>query len=284
MIKKELIQSLRSLFNADYNDSMPLLYNQEKIGYISKNKIHILEELKLKIFDININAVILKNESYNNISNEVGRLATHLYDLSSYRFGYRDRKPIYDSEFNVLGEIDRNIISFLGLPKFSIHVLGYTESGIWLSQRSNQKVKDPLYFDCLATGGVEIGNTYLECISMELFEECNIIHNPKENDYISILTTCFIRNEDFIDSRIIIYPLNMNEYKPINNNNEVNKFTLVPYPEILEFFSKNRIRQNSILIILYYLYITKKNKLSNPMLLDLFKKNFNKPNSVYIPR
>ena len=193
-----------------------------------------------------------KNSKFANIKIENNEICP-VFNFNSLkpRLDFCNEKPFgIDNIF----EIDRKLLSILGLPQYGIHGNAWSLKKnrviFHFAKRSKNLDDFPGYYDNLFAGGQPVGISILDNLKKEAFEEAGIRKILKKNLVKGSTINYFHEYQDKIHSGIIF-----NYHLKIENNNfknidgEVESFISEDAFEIYKLLESNTLKPNCIIPI-----------------------------------
>ena len=155
---------------------------------------------------------------------------------------------------NNIFEIDRKLLSILGLPQYGIHGNAWSlkkNRVIFHFAKRSKKLDDfPGYFDNLFAGGQPVGISIIDNLKKEAFEEAGIQKIIKKNLVKGSTVNYFHEYQDKIHSGIIFnYHLKIENNNFSNMDGEVDSFISEDALEIHKLLESNTLKPNCIIPI-----------------------------------
>ena len=155
---------------------------------------------------------------------------------------------------NNIFEVDRKLLSILGLPQYGIHGNAWSlkkNRVIFHFAKRSQKLDDfPGYYDNLFAGGQPVGISILDNLKKEAFEEAGIRKILKKNLVKGATVNYFHEHQDKIHSGIIFnYHLKIENKNFSNMDGEVDSFISEDAFEIYKLLESNTLKPNCIIPI-----------------------------------
>ena len=162
-----------------------------------------------------------------------------------------DNKPF---GINNIFEIDRKLLSILGLPQYGIHGNAWSlkkNRVIFHFAKRSQKLDDfPGFYDNLFAGGQPLGISILDNLKKEAFEEAGIRKILKKDLVRGATVNYFHEYQDKIHSGIIFnYHLEIRDNDFKNIDGEVESFISEDAFEIYRLLESNTLKPNCIIPI-----------------------------------
>jgi 8-oxo-dGTP pyrophosphatase MutT (NUDIX family) len=86
-----------------------------------------------------------------------------------------ERLAVADDDGTVVGAIERTAVRPLGIATYAVHLVGHTVDGeVWVQQRALDKATDPGRWDTLVGGLVSAGESVLQTLERETWEEAGL--------------------------------------------------------------------------------------------------------------
>lgn len=153
------------------------------------------------------------------------------------------RNECYDvkSTTESLLKMERSATCLFGVRNYGVEINGYVRHPtkglcIWLQQRSDTKQTWPGKWDNMVSGGLSVGYGIYETAVKEAAEEASIPSNLIKNLVSAGCVSFFFESERGIfPNTEFVFDLELPEdFKPENNDGEVQNFQLLPVNECLE--------------------------------------------------
>ncbi len=175
-------------------------------------------------------------------------------------FNFNSLKPKLDfchkKPFGIknIFEIDRQLLSILGLPQYGIHGNAWSIKKnrviFHFAKRSSNLDDFPGYYDNLFAGGQPLGISILDNLKKEAYEEAGIKKIIKKNLTKGSTINYFHEYQDKIHSGIIFnYHLKIDNSNFCNMDGEVESFISVDALEIYKLLESNTLKPNCIIPI-----------------------------------
>jgi 8-oxo-dGTP pyrophosphatase MutT (NUDIX family) len=150
----------------------PLLLNASLIGSVASG---ILSELQPK-FSSEITLTLLERQWH--LSGPADRALTQLAQAlraAGLCPHWRDELlGVYEPQGQMIGSVERGATRILGIHTQAVHLVGYSEKGIWLQQRAMTKSDDPGKWDTLSGGMVSRNESFEQALERETLEEAGL--------------------------------------------------------------------------------------------------------------
>ena len=219
------------------HDFLPWFCGPQKLGYLSAARARLLaqhlEHSHLHTDRLDWNA---SHWSADTRSDALQRVLLTLRD-AGHLPGWRNETFncfAADSDHPLL-QAERAGFYFLGLRSDAVHVNGVTADGrMWIARRSASKAVDPGLLDNLCAGGLGAGETQMQAVVRELYEEAGIhLQSVHELRYAGNVNVGRVREGGWHEERLQVYNLLMAAgEQPANQDGEVQDFQLLEAPEI----------------------------------------------------
>jgi 8-oxo-dGTP pyrophosphatase MutT (NUDIX family) len=160
----------------------------------------------------------------------------------------------------ILAEIDRSALPWLGMRGHGVHVNGFTRNNdgirMWIAERAKDRRIDPGKLDNLIGGGLPIGLSIEENLAKEAKEEAGmdaeLALTAKPAGYLRYKKDMMngVRND-----ALFIFDLELPEdFVPRNTDGEVASFNLTPLEEVAEIIrTTDRFKFNCNLVIIDFM-------------------------------
>ena len=158
----------------------------------------------------------------------------------------------------VLARIERASSRFWGTLTFGAHATGYVADAngrpthLWIAQRAHNKATDPGRFDNLIGGGVAFGQTPLEALVREGWEEAGL--SPTQMQAARLGRVIRLEREipeGYQNERLHAFDLPLPRgVVPLNQDGEVADFELLPVHEALALAATARMTVDAALVTL----------------------------------
>ena len=158
----------------------------------------------------------------------------------------------------VLARIERASSRFWGTLTFGAHATGYVADAngrpthLWIAQRAHNKATDPGLFDNLIGGGVAFGQTPLEALVREGWEEAGL--SPTQMQAARVGRVIRLERdipEGYQNERLHAFDLPLpHGVVPLNQDGEVAGFDLLPVQDALALAATPRMTVDAALVTL----------------------------------
>ncbi|TAG27002.1 MAG: NUDIX domain-containing protein [Burkholderiales bacterium] len=150
----------------------PLLLNASLIGSVAPG---ILSELRPE-FSLGITLTSLDSQWHLSGPADLAlaQLARALQAAGHCPHWRDELLGVYASQGQMLGAIERGATRILGIHTQAVHLVGYSENGIWLQQRAMTKSDDPGKWDTLSGGMVSRNESFEQALERETLEEAGL--------------------------------------------------------------------------------------------------------------
>ena len=162
------------------------------------------------------------------------------------------------SNGTILARIERASSRFWGSLTFGAHATGYAADAngrpthLWVAQRAHNKATDPGLFDNLIGGGVAFGQTPLEALVREGWEEAGLLPKQMQAAHLGRVIR-LLRDipEGYQNERLYAFDLPLPQgVVPRNQDGEVAGFELLPVHEALALAATPRMTVDAALVTL----------------------------------
>ena len=234
---------------------MPINFKKKKLGWINKKYTSFLKAMSLNtnlIEGKQLFSKLKKNKEFANIIID-NREICPVFEFNSL-------KPkldfCHEKLFGIdnIFEIDRKLLSILGLPQYGIHGNAWSlkkNRVIFHFAKRSEKLDDfPGYYDNLFAGGQPIGISILENLKKEAFEEAGIREILRKNLVKGSTVNYFHEHQDKIHSGIIFnYHLKIDNINFNNIDGEVESFFSEDAFQIYKLLESKTLKPNCIIPI-----------------------------------
>ena len=197
-------------------------------------------------------------------------------------FNFNSLKPKLDfnhkKPFGIknIFEVDRKLLSILGLPQYGIHGNAWSLEKnriiFHFAKRSSNLDDFPGFYDNLCAGGQPLGISILDNLKKEAFEEAGIRQILKKNLTKGRTVNYFHEHQDKIHSGIIFnYHLKIANSNFCNMDGEVESFISKDAFEIYELLESNTLKPNCIIPIADFFLSNMNDLFSKKGILELKK-------------
>lgn len=224
----------------------PLMLDGKDLGRV--HKIIATELVQARLLCEKNNTLFLANES-SDCDGRSQQLKTILHYLIDKKFIPKERFELYGVASSFKDEpialADRALISSLGFVAYGVHCNGYVKKAdglhLWVGKRSSDRAVDPGKFDHMIAGGQPHGLTVLENLAKEAHEEANVpaglIQHARPVGSVSY--TRIMPNGVRRDALFTFDLKCPDDFKPHNQDGEVEGFYLMPAHEVLERITRS---------------------------------------------
>jgi 8-oxo-dGTP pyrophosphatase MutT (NUDIX family) len=219
------------------HDFLPWFCGPQKLGYLSAARARLLaqhlQHSHLHIDRLDWNA---SHWDMDTRSEALQRVLLTLRD-AGHLPGWRNETFSFfsaDSDRPLL-QAERAGFYFLGMRSDAVHVNGVTADGrMWIARRSASKAVDPGLLDNLCAGGLGAGETQMQAVVRELYEEAGIhLQSVHELRYAGNVNVGRVREGGWHEERLQVYNLLVAAgEQPANQDGEVQDFQLLEAAEI----------------------------------------------------
>ncbi|WVW81506.1 hypothetical protein I302_103500 [Kwoniella bestiolae CBS 10118] len=167
---------------------------------------------------------------------------------------------------NVIFNLERSACPLFGVATFGVRMTAYEGEGenmkIWVPTRSKTKSTWPGKLDNSVSGGISAGSTPFETLLKECDEEASLpgafieryVKNAGVTTYFYITDEGFLQPEVSYVYDLPLPPSDSAEYIKLKpNDDEVESFSLLTIPEVIEALHADRFKPNCGLILVDFL-------------------------------
>ena len=225
------------------------------MGWVNRKYKSFLKSMSLntdKIEGQDLFNKLRKKSEFANIKIENNEICP-VFNFNSLKpkVDFCDNKPF---GINNIFEIDRKLLSILGLPQYGIHGNAWSlkkNRVIFHFAKRSQKLDDfPGFYDNLFAGGQPLGISILDNLKKEAFEEAGIRKILKKDLVRGATVNYFHEYQDKIHSGIIFnYHLEIRDNDFKNIDGEVESFISEDAFEIYKLLESNTLKPNCIIPI-----------------------------------
>ena len=193
------------------HDFLPWFCGPQKLGYLSAARARLLaqhlEHSHLHTDRLDWNASHWNADTRSEALQRVLltlRAAGHLRGWRNETFSFFAA----DSDRPFL-QAERAGFYFLGMRSDAVHVNGVTADGrVWIARRSASKAVDPGLLDNLCAGGLGAGETQMQAVVRELYEEAGLhLQAAHSLRYAGSVTVGRVRDGGWHEERLQVYNL-----------------------------------------------------------------------------
>lgn len=206
--------------------------------------------------NIGRDGIYLQTDCWLSMGDALQHLAADWQKLGILK-GWRNEKfDVFDAENNKLFELERAAFRPFGLQSRAIHVNGLVWSEqqwqFWISRRSPQKVVAPNKLDNLVGGGVSCGESIIEALRRESYEEAGLppayFLNSQPNARLHSLRSVSrgLHNEILYIFDVVL----PEEVIPENQDGEVAGFYKMTIPQLIATMQTDALMADSQLVTL----------------------------------
>jgi 8-oxo-dGTP pyrophosphatase MutT (NUDIX family) len=176
--------------------------------------------------------------------------------------GWRDEiYPVFDASGRVLARIERAAARFWGTLTVGAHCNGYVvekphagrrPTHLWIARRALTKPTDPGKLDNLIGGGVPFGQSTLDTVRREGWEEAGLTQAALQGLQPGrAIRLCRDIPEGLQHERLQVYDLELPRgLTPLNQDGEVAEFRLLPVDEALALAATDAMTVDAALVTL----------------------------------
>lgn len=257
-----MIDLVRDLNNFDIQGFLPLLHNDNVIGYVNDQ---FKQLLNTRPFTITDEAVLYTNSSVDEDTTLIRKHFEILRDsadtpaeIRNELKGWRNEEyGVYSSDNTLLFRLERAAAGILGIPTYGIHLTAYTDNyKIWIPRRSYSKQTYPGMLDNTVAGGIAFGDSVIHTVIKECEEEANLPADIINNGIKStgVVTYFYQKNDIFAQPEIqYIFDLQVpDDVIPKPNDGEVESFKLMDVDEIKDALLSRQFKPNCALVMIEF--------------------------------
>ncbi|GMH20526.1 hypothetical protein Nepgr_022367 [Nepenthes gracilis] len=161
----------------------------------------------------------------------------------------------------VFFSLERAAAPYFGIKAYGVHMNGYVERDgqqfLWVGRRSRMKPTFPGMLDHLVAGGLPHGVSCGENLIKECEEEAGVPKSiSKEAKPVGAISYVDIDGHRFKRDVLFCYDLKLPEdFKPINQDGEVEDFKLIPVPHVANVIRMTQFfKPNCSIVIIDFLF------------------------------
>ncbi len=245
----------------------PLSFQGQKIGYVNKAHIAVLDQFP-RIFQFTF-ANLMGMFAQEFVEMNIAERSRVLVDVSN---ALRDAGLVNnwrDELFSIyldenrqaeIFQLERGVVPLLALQAHGVHLNGYTMIDdmphIWVAQRSASRVIAPLKYDQLVAGGLPAELSLKENLYKEAGEEAGIPQNIVEPaQYMGHIQ--YMTEDDFGIRNDVLHCFDVElpeQFEPNNQDGEVESFMRLPVHEVIALLQQQDLfKPNTALVMLNFL-------------------------------
>jgi 8-oxo-dGTP pyrophosphatase MutT (NUDIX family) len=227
-----------------WQDYIPLRLAGKDLGRVHRDIAGVLCDAKLLLEKDDI--LFITNEA-SNVEGRSQQLRDILHHLIQKNYIAKERFELYSVAPSFkdapIALADRALISALGFIAYGVHCNGYVKKDglhLWVGKRSSDRATDPGKFDHMIAGGQPHGLTVIENLAKEAHEEAGVPgHLIKTARAAGCITYTRALPMGIRRDALFIFDLKCpDDFKPHNQDGEVEDFRLMPAHEVLERITK----------------------------------------------
>ena len=244
-----------------WGDYLPLTLAGKDLGRVHRDVAATLCDAKLLVEKNN--NLFLTNEA-SSADGRSQQLRTILHHLVEKKFIAKERFELYGVATSFKDEpvalADRALISALGFVAYGVHCNGYVKKDglyLWVGKRSSDRATDPGKFDHMIAGGQPHGLTATENLAKEAHEEAGVPANIiKTARSVGCITYTRALPKGIRRDALFLFDLKCpDDFKPHNQDGEVEDFRLMPAQEVLERILKTEDFKFNVNLVLIDFFI-----------------------------
>ena len=246
---------------------IPLLLNNILVGHLKSKDANLLNKtFRFIELDGPCTACRILADNVQQASRRIA-VISHFFKQTGLVSAWRDELlPVVSvkdfGRTTVLANIERAMARPFALSTFAVHLNPYTADGrLWVAQRSFKKAINPGYWDNCAAGMVPIGETFINAMGRESWEEAGIPGGSLTFRFLSRHLISREVREGWMFEHTVMFDAEVQEdFNPLNVDGEVQKFELLTQEEVIRRVAAGSFTFESSLSVL--LSIANKNGLS----------------------
>lgn len=229
-----------------------LYLNNISLGYLTSFVKELIKKQESLLWIENSGDLRLCYHCWQELSKHLASFAQSLMSQSIYicqQFEYLD---VIDCYGQVYGQLPYATFRPLGLLSQTVRINVYqVRNGLvyhHIAQRSENKQVYPGFWDNLVAGKVQAGETSLQALKRESWEEAGLIIDEKNIDFLNQYYQLRSLSVGVLRERLSIYALAAPEsFTPYNQDGEVAHFTQLPTAEIIELILNEKMMPDAAL-------------------------------------
>jgi len=240
-----LLDRIEACRRWDRSRYIPFRVAGQDVGWVTHDFARRLQGFP-KVFQVAESAVAMMQ----GLGDFAGRSAAMAEALEPLRRdgtikGWRDEPYPVGTDFYApaLLQMERAAVPLFGVRDYGVHVNGFTGDGaslkLWVAKRSRSKQTAPGKLDHLVAGGQPHGIGLMENVVKECGEEAGmapaLARTARPAGFVSYVTE---RVEGLRNDICFVYDIALPaDFKPVNEDGEIEEFYLWPIGEVLERLS-----------------------------------------------
>ncbi|CAG7632322.1 unnamed protein product [Allacma fusca] len=265
--------------------ALPFIVEGYIVGLIRPDVLNTIKKSPLfKVYSDSIELTPKYGHDYETRSREIEAVINEWRKNKAFVTlnGWRDELYEVRSGFDdpPLLKMERSATCLFGIRQYGVDINGYVHHPtkglcVWLQKRSITKQTWPGKMDNMVGGGLAVGYSVIETALKESNEEASIPEDLLANlQPVGTVSYFFESERGLFPNTHFVYDLELPlDFVPINQDGEVESFTLVTLQEALDWALAPEFKTTSCPVILDFLvrhgFITPQNEPDFPQLMEL---------------